>query len=56
MYVGKFKIPTNRFCNKCNNRIYHSDIRGYPYVCFNCDENKFTFETHEKYITKKGNK
>ena len=33
MYTGKFRIPTNRFCFKCHHRIFHSDVKGYPYMC-----------------------
>lgn len=45
MYTGKFRIPTNRFCFKCHHRIFHSDVKGYPYVCPHCDENMYRFET-----------
>ena len=38
MYIGKFRIPTNRFCFKCHHRVFHSDVKGYPYVCPHCDE------------------
>ena len=33
MYTGKLRIPTNRFCFKCHHRVFHSDVKGYPYVC-----------------------
>ena len=33
MYTGKFRIPTNRFCFKCHHRVFHSDVKDYPYVC-----------------------
>ena len=38
---------TNRVCCRCGNPIYVSDVEGYPYVCYHCDENMFTFETEE---------
>ena len=38
MYTGKFRIPTNRFCFKCHHRVFHSDVKDYPYVCPHCDE------------------
>ena len=41
MYTGKFRIPTNRFCFKCHHRIFHSDVKGYPYMCPHCDENMY---------------
>ena len=44
MYTGKFRIPTNRFCFKCHHRVFHSDVKDYPYVCPHCDENKYRFE------------
>jgi len=49
MFVGtKIKVPARRFCNRCGSRVYHSDVRGYPFVCFTCDENMYKFETHHK--------
>ena len=48
MYTGIFRIPTNRFCFRCGHRVFHSDVKGYPYVCQNCDENMFSFETYKK--------
>ena len=48
MYTGKLRIPTNRFCSRCDSRVYHSDVKGYPYVCHECDENMFKFETYKK--------
>ena len=48
MYTGKFRIPTNRFCFKCHHRVFHSDVKDYPYVCPHCDENKYRFETYTK--------
>ena len=48
MYIGKFRIPTNRFCFKCHHRVFHSDVKGYPYVCPHCDENMYRFETYTK--------
>lgn len=48
MYTGRLKIPTRRICKRCGSRIYHSDVKGYPYVCFECDENMHSFETCKK--------
>ena len=48
MHTGKFRIPTNRFCFRCHSRVYHSDVKGYPYVCHECDENMYSFETYKK--------
>ena len=38
---------TNRVCSVCGSPVYKSDVEGYPYVCYHCDENMFTFETEE---------
>ena len=48
MYTGILRIPTNRFCFRCHSRVYHSDVPGYPYVCNECEENMFNFETYKK--------
>ena len=48
MYTGKLRIPTNRFCFKCHHRVFHSDVKDYPYVCPHCDENMYRFETYTK--------
>ena len=48
MYTGKLRMPTNRFCFRCGSRVYHSDVKGYPYVCHKCDENMYAFETYKK--------
>ena len=38
---------TNRVCRSCGNPVYKSDVEGYPYVCYHCDENMYEFETYE---------
>lgn len=48
MYLLGLKIPTNRFCFRCGKRVYHSDVKRYPYVCHYCEENMYTFETYKK--------
>lgn len=48
MYTGRLNIPTNRYCDRCGSKVYHSDVKGYPYVCYECDENKYKVETHKK--------
>lgn len=37
-------FKTNKKCNKCNHDLYKSDLKGYDYVCFNCQENFYKFE------------
>ena len=39
---------TNRVCRRCGNPVYQSDVEGYPYVCYHCDENMYEFETEVK--------
>ena len=34
-------------CNRCNNQVLISDIKDYPYLCLECDENLFEFETYK---------
>ena len=36
---------TNRVCRRCGNPVYKSDVDDYPYVCYHCDENMYSFET-----------
>lgn len=31
-------------CPKCGNRLHDSDVAGYEYVCYECDENFYSFE------------
>lgn len=38
---------TNRVCCRCGNPVYVSDVDDYPYVCYHCDENMYSFETKE---------
>ena len=38
---------TNRVCSRCGNPVYVSDVEDYPYVCYHCDENMYSFETKE---------
>lgn len=47
MYTGIFTIPTNRFCCRCGQKVFHSDVKGYSYVCKQCDENLYLFETYK---------
>lgn len=41
------EFGVDRKCNRCNNQVLISDIKGYPYLCFECDENLFGFETYK---------
>lgn len=39
-------VPTNRRCHRCHSIVFESDLEGYPFVCLDCDENMFSFETY----------
>ena len=34
-------------CPKCGRKLEPSDVDGYKFVCFNCDENFYSFEAVE---------
>lgn len=40
-------VEVKRRCLKCGERVFESDLKEYPFVCLNCDENKFTIEVSE---------
>lgn len=42
------KFNEGVFCRRCHSRVFDSDVEGYPYVCYVCDENKYDFETYRK--------
>lgn len=37
----------NRICIKCGQQVLPSDLEDYKYLCLNCDENLYEFETME---------
>ena len=43
-----------RYCNKCDNEVVEETEeelkKVYPYVCKDCDENMFEFETYLKEV------
>ena len=39
-----FKLRKEK-CPKCGERLRDSDVEGYTFVCFECDENFYRFET-----------
>ena len=41
------KFGTSRVCTRCKNQVLCSDLPNYNYLCFECDENLYTFETEE---------
>ena len=38
------RFGTNKKCPKCGSQLLVSDIESYDYLCFECDENMFSFE------------
>lgn len=42
------KYETNRHCIKCGNKLLVSDLKEYKYLCLECDENFYKFETLER--------
>ena len=38
---------TKRYCHCCGTEVITSDLPQYPYLCIECDENMFEFETFE---------
>lgn len=39
------KYGTNRKCIRCGNQLLISDLKRYKYLCLECDENFYSFET-----------
>ena len=39
------KYATNKHCIKCGNKLLESDLKEYEYLCLECDENFYEFET-----------
>lgn len=46
--VNQGVVVNNKICRRCNNKLKPSDIDGYEYVCFECDENFYEFETKDE--------
>ena len=42
------KYETNRHCIKCGNKLLVSDLKEYKYLCLECYENFYEFETLER--------
>lgn len=39
---------TELFCQRCHSPVYKSDVPGYKYQCFECDEDLYFIETEKK--------
>jgi len=42
------KYSINRYCRKCGKQLLKSDLKEYKYLCLECDENFYEFETIER--------
>ena len=42
------KFGTDKKCFRCGNQLIVSDLKEYKYLCLNCDENFYEFETLER--------
>lgn len=38
------KFGTNKKCFRCGSELLKSDLPQYDYLCFECDENFYSFE------------
>jgi len=38
---------TSELCPRCGKPLWTSDVEGYKYVCFDCDENFYGIEVEE---------
>ena len=41
------KFGASRVCARCKNQVLCSDLPNYNYLCLECNENLYTFETEE---------
>lgn len=46
--VDKYLSNIQKKCPKCGNLLHPSDVVGYTYVCYQCDENFYEIETIDK--------
>lgn len=42
------KYGTDKKCFRCGSQLLISDLKEYKYLCLNCDENYYKFETIDK--------
>ena len=41
-------VINSKICRRCNGKLEPSDLEDYEYVCFECDENFYEFETKDE--------
>ena len=46
--VNQGVVINDKICRRCNSKLKPSDLEDYEYVCFECDENFYEFETKDK--------
>ena len=39
-----FRESTGQSCKRCGAPLFVSDVKGYTYQCFDCDEDFYSFE------------
>ncbi len=43
-----FKESEDRTCFRCGSPLFKSNIQGYTYQCFHCDEDFYAFEQEDR--------
>ncbi|MEB6046015.1 DNA (cytosine-5-)-methyltransferase [Staphylococcus pseudoxylosus] len=46
--VNQGVVINSKICRRCNSKLKPSDLEDYEYVCFECDENFYEFETKDE--------
>ena len=46
--VNQGVVINSKICRRCNGKLEPSDLEDYEYVCFECDENFYEFETKDE--------
>ena len=46
--VNQGVVINDKICRRCNSKLKPSDLEDYEYVCFECDENFYEFETKDE--------
>lgn len=47
-HEGRWYEGTDMVCRRCGHPVYASDLAGYSYQCFHCDEDLYSFEAVEQ--------
>lgn len=46
--INQGVVINSKICRRCNSKLKPSDLEDYEYVCFECDENFYEFETKDE--------